>query len=53
MIETTKQKAKIGILTLSDRASAGIYEGNFQTFSKKFLFLFLGVCLASASAGRP
>lgn len=26
MIETTKQKAKIGILTLSDRASAGIYE---------------------------
>ncbi len=26
MIETTKQKAKFGILTLSDRASAGIYE---------------------------
>lgn len=26
MVETSKKKAKIGILTLSDRASAGIYE---------------------------
>jgi len=26
MVETSKKKAKIGILTLSDRANAGIYE---------------------------